>query len=333
MSPSSPEAAAFEGAIRLVRAHAATAEQADLLATALRARPERDRGVGEEGYRRFVRLPLAVAEAVCDDATRAAPIAVVLALLHTGMDTLDDLMDGDARPWWRDYRPAEVLLAGATLISALPQIAIAELDAPPPTIALLQRTLVRAGIVISAGQQRDLAAAGRDDLTVEAVEELVAAKSGETHALAAALAAQIAGADAATVERYQRMGRALGTAAQIATDCHDLFLAPDSRDLQHGARTVPVVAGLRALSGDGRAALLALLRRAQSDAEARAAARSRLRALGAIRVSALIVAIYCRRAYAALAESGASGAAQDTLEQLIRDCSLVRPTLDRRTPP
>src|SRR5688572_2404870 len=68
MTNTTPEAAAFAGAVRFVREHAAGDAQARLLAAALAGRPERDPGVGEQGYRRFVRIPLAVAAAVCGDA-------------------------------------------------------------------------------------------------------------------------------------------------------------------------------------------------------------------------------------------------------------------------
>ena len=100
----------------------------------------------------------------------------------------------------------EVLLAGATLVSALPQLLIAELDAPPKTIARMLRALAEAGVVISAGQQRDITGVGRDDLTVEDVEASVAAKSGAVHGLAAKLAAQLAGADDETTACYEQMG-------------------------------------------------------------------------------------------------------------------------------
>jgi geranylgeranyl pyrophosphate synthase len=323
MSSATPEAAAFEGAIRFARRHAAGEAQARLLVAALEGRPDRDPGVGNEGYRRFVRIPLAVSAAVCGDASRAQPLTVALALLHTGLDTLDDLMDGDPRPWWQGYRPSEVLLAGATLVSALPQLLIAELDAPADTIVWMQRTLAEAGMVISAGQQRDIADAGRDDLTVEEVEASVAAKSGAVHGLAAALAAQLAGADEITANRYQEVGRSIGTAAQFVSDCYDIFVAPESRDLRQGARTLPVVLALTSMVGAERDAFVRSLHEAETDAAARAAVRQRLLEMGIARSAAFTIEIHCRRAYAALADSGVSDSAKDDLIEIIRDCSLI----------
>jgi geranylgeranyl diphosphate synthase type I len=323
MSSTTPEAAAFEGAIQFVRDHAAGEAQAQLLVAALAGRPDRDPGVGDTKYRRFVRIPLAVAAAVCGDASRAQPLTVALALLHTGLDTLDDLMDGDVRPWWQEYRSAEVLLAGATLVSALPQLLIAELDAPPSTLALMQRTLAQAGMVISAGQQRDVAGAGRDDLTVADVEASVSAKSGEVHGLAAKLAAQLSGAGEAVATHYYEVGQAIGTAAQLVSDCFDIFAAPDSRDLRQGTRTLPVVLALTAMTGDERAAFQTLLHEAEAEAGARTAVRQRLLEADIVRNAAVTIEIYCRRAYAALANAGASDPAKSVLEQIIRDCSLL----------
>jgi geranylgeranyl pyrophosphate synthase len=323
MSAPNLESHAFAEAIRFARSHAVTPEQGRLLTAAIEARGTRDRGVGAEGYRRFVRVPPAVSEAVCGDPARATPVIVALALLHTGMDTLDDLMDGDPRPWWRDYGSAEVLLAGATLVSALPQLVIAEMDAPRETIARMQRAVAEAGMVISAGQQGDILATGRDDLTGEAVQVTIARKSGETHGLAAVLAALIAGADGDRAACYQQMGRAIGSAGQIASDCHDLFVAPESRDLQRGARTLPIVLALGAVSGGERSSFLSLLERAGTDPDARSALRRRLLDDRILHTCALIVDIHCRRAYAALTKSGASGPARDTLQQIIDDCSLL----------
>ena len=97
MSSTSPEAAAFAGAIQFVRDHAAGDEQARLLEAALAGRPERDPGVGQQGYRRFVRIPLAVSAAVCGDAARAQPLTVALALLHASVQRLGAIAVGIQR--------------------------------------------------------------------------------------------------------------------------------------------------------------------------------------------------------------------------------------------
>src|SRR5438067_150609 len=95
MQRETPEAEALLGARRLIGAHAKTPEQERLLLAALEGSLARHRGVGPDEYRRPVRLPLAVGAAVCGEPTRAMPVAAAMLLLHAGMDTLDDLMDGD----------------------------------------------------------------------------------------------------------------------------------------------------------------------------------------------------------------------------------------------
>lgn len=110
------------------------------------------------------------------------------------------------------------------------------------------------------------------------------------------LAAQFAGASAEVVTLYAAFGRALGTVGQLASDCHDLFLAAQSCDLANGTRTLPIAFHLERLAGAERAQFLALLEQARTDAGAREAVRRGLRAAGALRHCAVVVEIYCQRA-------------------------------------
>jgi geranylgeranyl pyrophosphate synthase len=314
-------------ALRLARgcigAHAENPAQERLLVAALEGSLARHRGIGPEGYRRAVRLPLAVSEAVCGDARRGLPVAATMLLIRAGMDTLDDLMDGDPRPWWGEFRTAEVLLAGSTLVAALPPLAIFDFGAPPARIARMLRALAEAGMILSAGQQGDLTAAGRRGLTVLDVEACAARKSGEVHALGARLAAELAGAPAGAAVRFARLGRELGIASQFASDCYDLFVAEESRDLLHGTRTLPLILHAQTLAASTCDEWWALLDRACTDAEARAAVRRRLQESGDLRLSAVVVEIHCRRAYDVLAQCGAAAEPAAALRRLIRDCSLL----------
>jgi geranylgeranyl pyrophosphate synthase len=122
---------------------------------------------------------------------------------------------------------------------------------------------------------------------------------------------------------YYEVGRAIGTAAQFVSDCYDIFVADDSRDLRQGTRTLPVVLALTTMLGDERTAFGSLLHEAEVDAGVRTVVRQRLLEAGAIRRAAMTIDIYCWRAYAALVNAGASGSAKDELERIIRDCSLL----------
>ena len=96
-----------------------------------------------------------------------------------------------------------------------------------------------------------------------------------------ALAAAFAGAGAAALDQYDAMGRALGTAVQLTSDCRDLFEAPHSKDLAAGTRTLPIALTLDRLAGNERTEFVALLHRARTDTAAGMAVRERIRAYAA----------------------------------------------------
>lgn len=243
-----------------------------------------------------IQLPLLVFAALRGDYEPAVPLAAATTLLFLGIDIFDDLADGDRPSHWDGTPVSQISLAAATLFSSLPQLAISELNAPPSTLAAIQRTLAEGLLRMSAGQQGDLSMAGTPAMVAEEVESSVAAKSGEELAIFASLAAQLAGASSGLVDLYARLGRALGTAGQLASDCHDLFTAAHSRDLANGSRTLPIALYLATLYGEEREAFLCLLEAAKGDATAQAEVRRRLREAGVLRHCAFIVEVYCQRA-------------------------------------
>ncbi len=279
----------------------------------------------------FMALPLLVYAAVRGENKPALPLTVATTILYLGIDILDDLADGDLPRHWKGRKESEINLAAVTLISALPQLALSELDAPPETIADLQRILADGLLTMSAGQQRDLATAGATRVSAAEVESSVARKSGEELALFAALASRLAGASTAAVEAYASMGRSLGTAGQLASDFHDLFQARRSSDLANGTRTLPIALHLENQSRTGRRAFLALLDKARRSESARKAVRKRLLAAGELRRCAIIVELHCRRAQAALARAGAREPAQGELAALI-DASSFFPKRQETAP-
>src|SRR5204863_7961900 len=93
----------------------------------------------------------------------------------------------------------------------------------------MQAAIARDILQMIAGQHRDVRAAGTADVTAQSVEDSVASKSGEELALFAGLAAEFAGAHREAIDHYATMGRALGTAAPLASDCKDLFASSPSK--------------------------------------------------------------------------------------------------------
>jgi hypothetical protein len=118
-------------------------------------------------------------------------LAATTALFFAGVSLLDDLAGGDLPACLASYRPAKITLTAATLLCSLPQLAIAELEAPSPVLAAMHRTLAAGPLAMSAGQGYDLALAGTAGPEPEAADASAASKSGEQLALFAVLGAQL----------------------------------------------------------------------------------------------------------------------------------------------
>ena len=273
----------------------AAPHQRELLATALLGL--RDPALDDPPFQfAAVHVPLLVYAALRGDDEPAHPLAAATALLHLGIDVFDDLADGDLPGHWAGHRPAEINLAAATLLAALPQLALTDIPAPPTRLVAMQRSMAQGALRLSAGQQRDLAMAGSDGVSPGDVEASVVDKSGEELAMYAALAAHFAGAPPRLVDLYATLGREIGTGRQFAEDCYDLFAAPHSRDLAAGTRTLPIALYLERLPAEERAGVLVLLDEARTDPAAQDALRRRLRRAGILRQSAIIIEVYCQRA-------------------------------------
>lgn len=270
----------------------------------------------------FVELPLLVHAAIGGDEHPALPLAAATTLIYLGADIFDDLADGDRRAHWEGYSPAEINLAAASLLSALAPLAVANLAAPAERIVAMERTLASGLLRMAAGQQSDVSATGRNaPVRPEDVEAAVAGKSGEELAIFAALAAQLAGAPAPIVDRYAAMGRALGTGAQLASDCYELFTDPACRDLAHGTPTLPIALHLERLRGADRVAFVELLTRARTEHDARRSVREQLIAAGTLRHCAVEVEIYRQRALRELALAAPVEPAAGELRSMIASIS------------
>lgn len=248
----------------------------------------------------FITIPLLVHSAIRGDEPAARVLAIATTLLFLGIDILDDIADGDLPAHWQGFKASEIHLAGATLLATLPQIAIATLKTSSQVIAAMHKTLAEGLLKMSAGQESDLTFSEHDDLTSDVVEASVVAKSGEEIGLFASLAAQLAQAPQAVVEHYAVMGRELGTAGQLVSDCHDLFQAQLSRDLANGTRTFPLALYLEKKRGQERQDFLLLLEQARQGRPVFGSIRQCLHESGVLRMTAFVVELHCQRAQEAL---------------------------------
>jgi geranylgeranyl pyrophosphate synthase len=191
------------------------------------------------------------------------------------------------------------------LLCAVPQLALAGLDASDATRADLQRELARGLFAVGAGQQRDLMLSAGACPDLDEVEAAVAGKTGDRRALFARLAARLAGAGPREAEGLAAMARHFGIALQWASDLADAVAAEGGRDLAAGTPTLPVVLWLRAQPD--AAVAWARVRAARRDTVARAGLRAALGSGGVLRGCQLKIEGERARARAALAGLSSRG--------------------------
>jgi geranylgeranyl diphosphate synthase type I len=247
-------------------------------------------------------LPLLVRGAIDGRPEAAVPIAVAATCLFLAFDLLDDLQDGDERPWWPPYSKGELLLAAAALPPTLPLQTLLGAATDDAAGASLVSATASGLAAIAEGQARDLAGARLAETTPEEAERAVAGKSGAQMALYARLAALHAGCGTAEAERFAAFAHALVSAGQIGSDLADLFDADWSRDLASGARTLPIAFALSRLHGAERQRFEARLGEARSDRKAQDECVRRIRATGAVPYALLRIGVYRHRARLALAD-------------------------------
>jgi len=264
-----------------------------------------------------IELPLAVYAAVTGEEDAAVPLAAACALVFLGLDLFDDLADGDRQAHWAGHSAAEINLAAATVLCVLPPLILARLDIAPARRLRMQQILAEGLLRISAGQQVDLALTGAQEPTVAEVEAAIIGKSGEQSATYCALAAEMAGATPQALALYTELGREISTARQFVSDCHDVLIDPECRDLAHGTRSMPIVAHINRLTGAERLRFLDLLDQARTDRRAQEAVRRELRATAEIRRVMFAAQLRLVRARAIVRRIGASEPGKARLLQFI----------------
>jgi geranylgeranyl pyrophosphate synthase len=222
-------------------------------------------------------LRLGVYAAITGSDEAAVSLAAAGALVCLSVKLFDDLADGDRQSHWAGYSAGEINLAAATVLSALPQLILARLDLTPPRRLRMQQILAEGLLRISAGQQVDLALTGTHEVSVAEVEAAVIGKTGERFATYCRLAAEMAAASPQAMADSAAFGREIGVARQLISDCHELLVDPECRDITHGARTMPIVAHINRLSGADRSRFLDCLDRARTDRRAEQSVRQELR--------------------------------------------------------
>jgi len=301
---------------------ACTPASAQLLAEAL-ADFERRAQPTDSYFPPSAHLPLLVFESLTGDWRKAVPLAAATTLVFIGVDVLDDLMDGDVSVHWPGRPTAEILLGGATLITAAPQLILADIEATASVRARLQRLLAQGMLEMSGGQLADIQNTGRPFVSLGQVMDSVEAKSGAMLATFAEMAVVLAGAKQSAHPEFKEIGRLVGVASQLRSDCRDLFGAPRSRDLQNGTRTAPIVMRMEQLEQSGRAAFLKRLQRASHDDCALTELRQELIESNILGDVATLIELYCQTAHQLLDEGTASNNGRIGLRNMINELSML----------
>lgn len=304
-----------------LKTHCVSPQQYQLLNLALHGL---ETGTQEEEVLPFIFVPRLICAGLTDDKEKSLPLSVATTLLFLGIDILDDIADGDLPDYWQGHSISEINLAAATLLASLPQIALSELEVSETCRDAMQRILAQGLLRMSAGQQQDLVMNGQRNVSSQDIESSVAAKSGEEVAIFAALAAQFSGAAPHLITLYANMGKAMGTAGQLASDCHDLFQAAHSKDLANGTRTFPIALYLEKKTPEEKTIFLNLLARAKKGDAVIETIRDCLHRSGILRLCAFVVEVYCQRALTLLKKASPGGVAAADWAKLILHISFFK---------
>lgn len=280
-----------------------------------------------------VQVPLLVHEAIAGDGRPALPVAAACTIFCLGADLLDSVIDDELPPPWDVRDPAEVNLAAATLLGALPQLAVARLreGTPPARLWALAALFADALLEINAGQHEDLLLSNREDVSLEDSRAMAERKSGSAGALLAKAGAVLATEDPHTILSYAAFGSRLGTAKQLINDVQGIWGEDVSQDLFNGRRTLPVVHALSTLRGEQREKLRKLLALSRESAEHHAGVRALLAEAGSVRYTARMVWLHQQQARTNLAAASPRGAAGRELGVMLDRVSLLPRSGETRT--
>ncbi|MEV8514636.1 class 1 isoprenoid biosynthesis enzyme [Dactylosporangium sp. NPDC051484] len=224
----------------------------------------------------MIRLPLLVHAAETGDPAGGRLAALVHLLWWAAARYLDDLADGGPQIRADPARCNAGILAALGVGSHLPIRLVGEAGMPDATKVAALAELSRGWLDGISGQLLDYTArpAGA---TVASVLASYEGKTGAPYAMAAAMAACLAGADPGRVERWRDVGRRFGVLRQLTNDQRDLVTGRDE-DIQNGAATFLVMLLLDGVPAAQRPALLELYASAATSAAARAEFKARLTA-------------------------------------------------------
>ena len=262
----------FNEANDLLARHSVSIEQKNLLSRFLAGLEER---VGD-GFLSCGEVPLIIHSAIKGEERSATKLAAACLFLYLAADIVDDIADGDfAKHWGEEVSSSEGILASVVFASSIAPLAMDDIGIESQSACLLKASLSKCIISMAAGQQGDLRSSeSLNSTSPEQVIENVQGKSGSEVAGVALMAAQLAGAEKHVANEYMNIGRLIGTAGQIMSDCCELYKSSEGRDLANGTVTLPLAIHFQNLLEEDKDHFLNLIRFAQHGQSARIKVRN-----------------------------------------------------------
>jgi geranylgeranyl pyrophosphate synthase len=188
--------------------------------------------------KRFRPMITLLAHAQCGgDAEAAVDAACAIEMVHAASLIMDDLPSMDDARLRRGRLATHVvfgegtgmLAAVALLNEAYRVIAEGAAGAPDEKLRAIRHLTAAVGPDgLSGGQERDIMCGGGCELTLKEMEHRHYQKTGSLFAAAAAIGAELAGAEAPVVGRMLEFGEAFGLAYQAFDDVVDVECSPDT---------------------------------------------------------------------------------------------------------
>jgi len=222
----------------------------------------------------MVRLPLLVHGAETGDPEPAKLISIIHILWWAAARFLDDLADCAER------MPSDPVLVSRGILAALmagnylPARLVRAADVGPVTMTRLHAEFSRGWTDAISGQLLDFDAAPAT-ATPESVLVSYRGKTGAPYAMACAMAAALAGANADRIGRWRELGGKFGVLRQLVNDQLDLVSGRDE-DLANGTATYLLAYLRQSLPAARQDEFLALHAAAATSADARSKLRDQL---------------------------------------------------------
>lgn len=263
-------------------------------------------------------LPLIVCEAVSGCYQRAIPAAAALQLLKTTAEIFDDVEDADSSTSLSFSYGNAVAVNVATALLILSEKAITGLKAKGVEDYIVIRVMDAVSsyyTVACAGQQLDLSAGPRTDVSEDGYMNMIGMKSATTTECSCYVGALLATENQRIIDKFAEFGRNLGMSSQIANDIRGISRG---NDIQQRKITLPVIYALTQTDGETRNHFESVFRDTDGLISDTAPIRDMLFTAGAIQYALIRMEYYKRIALDCL----------DELEELGVNVGRLRPFLN-----